>query len=103
MNTIIKTLTLCLGLVCFAVNAHAVESFFVTLKKTANAPTDLKEKILHVGIGNCLPFEAADLGYDVVVYRTDCDDQSYFLKALSEVIKVPGVERVIAIGFPGRS
>lgn len=103
MTTRIKTLTFCLGLICFAANANAVESFIVTLKKSANAPAYLKEKILHVGVGNCLPLEAADLGFDIVVYRTDCDDQTYFLKALSEVIKVPGIERVISIGFQSRS
>lgn len=89
------------ALACLATSAGAVETFYVTLKKAPDAPAALKDSILHVGTGNCLPIESTDLGSDALIYRTDCDDQTFFFKAIGEVLAVPGVDHVVAIGFRG--
>lgn len=99
MRLLFKTMIVCFGLGCSSTSALAVESFYVLLKKSSDAPADLKDKILQVGTGNCLPLFSAEVGRELLAYQVDCDDQAYFFTALGEVIKVPGVARVVSIGF----
>jgi hypothetical protein len=79
--------------------AYAIEKVSVLVKPAASAPQDLPEKMAHLSLGNCLPLDAVLVNRDTIAFRLDCDGQAYAFKAMEDVLKMEGVERILGMDF----